>query len=77
MDGSKRSGHSNAYFSGLVKQKGIALYDTLLQNQSNEEILAVIAHEVGHYKCKHIQKYYNWSYPVWHYSFYVVFFEKF
>ena len=56
MDGSKRSGHSNAYFSGIGKTKRIALYDTLLQNQSNEEILAVIAHEVGHYKCKHIQK---------------------
>jgi STE24 endopeptidase len=56
MDGSKRSGHSNAYFSGLGKTKRIALFDTLLKNQSDDEILAVIAHEVGHYKCKHIQK---------------------
>lgn len=56
MDGSKRSGHSNAYFSGLGKTKRIALFDTLLENQSDDEILAVIAHEVGHYKCKHIQK---------------------
>ena len=56
MDGSKRSGHSNAYFSGIGKTKRIALFDTLLENQNDEEILAVIAHEVGHYKCKHIQK---------------------
>tara|TARA_B100001029_G_scaffold179232_1_gene188040 strand:+ start:9984 stop:11228 length:1245 start_codon:yes stop_codon:yes gene_type:complete len=56
MDGSKRSGHSNAYFSGFGKTKRIALFDTLLEKQKDEEILAVIAHEVGHYKCKHIQK---------------------
>ena len=56
MDGSKRSGHSNAYFSGIGKSKRIALFDTLLEKQSDDEILAVIAHEVGHYKCKHIQK---------------------
>ena len=56
MDGSKRSGHSNAYFSGLGKSKRIALFDTLLEKQTDDEILAVIAHEVGHYKCKHIQK---------------------
>ncbi|MAJ45058.1 MAG: peptidase M48 [Candidatus Marinimicrobia bacterium] len=56
MDGSKRSSHSNAYFSGIGKTKRIALFDTLLEKQKDEEILAVIAHEVGHYKCKHIQK---------------------
>ena len=56
MDGSKRSSHSNAYFSGLGKNKRIALFDTLLEKQNEDEILAIIAHEVGHYKLKHIQK---------------------
>ena len=56
MDGSKRSLHSNAYFSGIGKRKRIALYDTLIEKQSVQEILAIVAHEVGHYKKKHIQK---------------------
>ena len=56
MDGSKRTGHSNAYFSGIGKTKRIALFDTLLENQTEDEILAIIAHEVGHYKRNHIQK---------------------
>ncbi len=56
MDGSKRSSHSNAYFSGLGKNKRIALFDTLIEKQNDDEILAVIAHEVGHYKRKHIHK---------------------
>jgi len=54
MDGSKRSSHSNAYFSGLGKNKRIALFDTLLDQMDDDEIVAVIAHEVGHYKLKHI-----------------------
>jgi len=56
MDGSRRSSHSNAYFSGIGKRKRIALYDTLMEKQSVQEILAIVAHEVGHYKKKHIQK---------------------
>ncbi len=56
MDGSKRSSHSNAYFSGIGKRKRIALFDTLLEKQSVQEILAIVAHEVGHYKKKHIQQ---------------------
>ena len=56
MDGSRRSSHSNAYFSGIGKRKRIALYDTLIEKQSVQEILAIVAHEVGHYKKKHIQK---------------------
>jgi len=56
MDGSKRSGHSNAYFSGLGKSRRIALFDTLLEKHTTEEILSVVAHEVGHYKQKHIIK---------------------
>ena len=54
MDGSKRSSHSNAYFSGMGKNKRIALFDTLVEQMDDEEIVAVIAHEVGHYKLKHI-----------------------
>jgi len=54
MDGSRRSSHSNAYFSGFGKSRRIALFDTLLENHSTEEIVSVVAHEVGHYKKKHI-----------------------
>ena len=54
VDGSKRSSHSNAYFSGIGKNKRIALFDTLVDQMEDDEILAVIAHEVGHYKLKHI-----------------------
>ena len=54
MDGSKRSAHSNAYFSGFGKSRRIALFDTLLDKHTTEEIVSVVAHEVGHYKKKHI-----------------------
>ena len=54
MDGSKRSSHSNAYFSGMGKNKRIALFDTLVEQMDDDEIVAVIAHEVGHYKLKHV-----------------------
>ena len=54
MDGSKRSAHSNAYFSGFGKSRRIALFDTLLNKHSTEEIVSVVAHEIGHYKKKHI-----------------------
>ena len=54
VDGSKRSSHSNAYFSGIGKNKRIALFDTLVDQMDDDEIVAVIAHEVGHYKLKHI-----------------------
>jgi len=53
MDGSRRSSKANAYFSGIGKSKRIALFDTLLANHSNEEILSIIAHEIGHFKKKH------------------------
>ena len=55
VDGSRRSGHSNAYFSGFGKNKRIALFDTLLEQMDDDEIVAIVAHEVGHYKLKHIQ----------------------
>lgn len=56
MDGSKRSTKSNAFFTGFGKNKRIALFDTLLEKHSHDEILAVVAHEVGHYKRRHIVK---------------------
>ncbi len=56
VDASKRSGHSNAYFTGIGKQKRVVLFDTLLQQLSKKEILAVLAHELGHMKKKHIVK---------------------
>ncbi len=54
IDGSKRSTKANAYFSGFGKQKRVTLYDTLINDLDEEEIVAVLAHEVGHYKRKHI-----------------------
>lgn len=54
IDGSKRSTKANAYFSGFGSQKRITLYDTLIDDLSEDEIVAVLAHEVGHYKHKHI-----------------------
>lgn len=54
MDGSKRSNKSNAFFSGIGKKKKIVLYDTLIEKHDTDELLAVLAHEVGHYKKKHI-----------------------
>ena len=54
IDGSKRSTKANAFFSGLGPKKTIALYDTLIEKHGEEELVAVLAHEVGHYKKKHI-----------------------
>ncbi|NER14161.1 M48 family metalloprotease [Leptobacterium flavescens] len=54
IDGSKRSTKANAYFSGFGREKRITLYDTLINDLENDEIVAVLAHEVGHYKKKHI-----------------------
>lgn len=54
IDGSKRSSKANAFFSGLGPRKTIALYDTLVNNHTEEELVAVLAHEVGHYKKKHV-----------------------
>lgn len=53
IDGSKRSSKANAYFTGLGKKKRIVLYDTLINDLSVDEIVAVLAHEIGHYKLKH------------------------
>ena len=54
IDGSKRSTKANAYFSGFGREKRVTLYDTLIQDLDEDEIVAVLAHEVGHYKRKHI-----------------------
>ena len=54
MDGSKRSAHSNAYFTGFGKSRRIAIFDTLVEKHSTKEIVSVVAHEVGHYKLKHV-----------------------
>jgi len=56
MDGSKRSTKSNAFLAGFGKNKRIALYDTLVENHTIPELTAVLAHEIGHYKRKHILK---------------------
>lgn len=56
MDVSKRSGHSNAYFSGIGRVKRIVLFDTLLVSHSHDEIAAILAHEAGHWKKKHVLK---------------------
>ena len=55
MDGSKRSSKANAFFSGLGKRKKIILFDTLVEKHTQDELVAVLAHEVGHYKKKHIR----------------------
>jgi len=56
MDGSKRSGHGNAYFTGLGNNKRIVFFDTLVKSLDDEELEAVLAHELGHFKCKHVIK---------------------
>jgi STE24 endopeptidase len=56
MDGSKRSSHGNAFFAGIGASKRIVLFDTLVQRLSPQEIEAVLAHELGHYKLNHIRK---------------------
>lgn len=54
MDGSKRSKKANAFFSGIGRKKKVVLYDTLINNHTTAELIAVLAHEVGHFKKKHI-----------------------
>jgi STE24 endopeptidase len=56
MDGSKRSAHSNAYFTGLGASKRVVFFDTLLARLSPDELEAVLAHELGHFKLKHVPK---------------------
>ncbi|MFM2397984.1 MAG: hypothetical protein RL341_141 [Pseudomonadota bacterium] len=60
MDGSKRSAHGNAYFTGLSKNKRIVFYDTLIERLDGDQIEAVLAHELGHFKHKHVVKRIIW-----------------
>jgi STE24 endopeptidase len=61
MDGSKRSRHSNAFFTGFKRFRKIVLFDTLIQQLNESELEAVLAHEIGHYKKGHIPKMLTWS----------------
>ncbi|MDB2590577.1 M48 family metallopeptidase [Candidatus Thioglobus sp.] len=56
MDGSKRSSHGNAYFTGIGKNKRIVFFDTLLEGMEDKEVEAILAHELGHFHHKHIRK---------------------
>ena len=56
MDGSKRSSHANAYFTGLGRKRRIVLFDTLIKQMNISQVLAVLAHEIGHYKLHHLKK---------------------
>ena len=56
MDGSKRSSHGNAYFTGIGKNKRIVFFDTLLKGMKDQEVEAILAHELGHFHHKHIRK---------------------
>ena len=64
MDGSKRSSHGNAYFTGFGKTKRIVFFDTLLARLSPTEVEAVLAHELGHFKLKHVIKRMAWTFAV-------------
>jgi STE24 endopeptidase len=61
MDGSKRSGHGNAYFTGFGRAKRVVFFDTLLARLAPEEIEAVLAHELGHFRLRHVVKRVVWS----------------
>ncbi|MEE8151368.1 MAG: M48 family metallopeptidase [Nitrosomonadaceae bacterium] len=64
MDGSRRSSHGNAYFTGFGKTKRIVFFDTLLSHLSTPEIEAVLAHELGHFKCHHVIKRIVWTFAM-------------
>jgi STE24 endopeptidase len=72
MDGSKRSRHSNAFFTGFGRFRKIVLFDTLVAQLTEPELEAVLAHEIGHYKRKHIPKLLAWAALVSLVSFYVL-----
>jgi STE24 endopeptidase len=72
MDGSKRSRHSNAFFTGFGRFRKIVLFDTLVQQLTEPELEAVLAHEIGHYKKKHIPKMLLWSAFTSLVAFYIV-----
>ncbi len=73
MDASKRSGHSNAYFTGFGKSKRIVLYDTLINSMTTDELAAVLGHELGHFKLKHIAKRLLFTIPLEFVLFFVLY----
>jgi STE24 endopeptidase len=64
MDGSKRSSHGNAYFTGIGKNKRIVFFDTLLEGMEDQEVEAILAHELGHFHHKHIRKHMVTSFTI-------------
>jgi len=64
MDGSKRSSHGNAYFTGIGKNKRIVFFDTLLDGMEDQEVEAILAHELGHFHHKHIRKHMITSFTI-------------
>lgn len=64
MDGSKRSSHGNAYFTGIGKNKRIVFFDTLLEGMEDQEVEAILAHELGHFHHKHIRKHMITSFTI-------------
>jgi STE24 endopeptidase len=72
MDGSKRSRHSNAFFTGLGRFRKIVLFDTLVQQLDQAELESVLAHEIGHYKMGHIPKMISLALGGWLVAFYVI-----
>ena len=64
MDGSKRSSHGNAYFTGIGKNKRIVFFDTLLEGMEDQEVEAILAHELGHFHNKHIRKHMITSFAI-------------
>ena len=73
MDASKRSSHSNAYFTGIGHVKRIVLFDTLLANHTDDEIVAILAHEAGHWKKKHVLKMLVFSQVMMYAGFYLAY----
>ena len=62
MDGSRRTSHGNAYFTGFGKSKRIVFFDTLLERLEGSEVEAVLAHELGHFKLRHVVKRMAWTF---------------
>ncbi len=61
MDGSRRSSHGNAFFTGFGRAKRIVLFDTLLARLAPDEVEAVLAHELGHFRLRHVLKRMAWT----------------
>jgi STE24 endopeptidase len=71
-DGSRRSSHSNAYFTGIGRAKRIVLLDTLVSADTEEQIVSVLAHEIGHERLRHLWKSIGWSVPIQLVGFWVI-----